>query len=47
VEIDLQNLSIIEQHDLFTKSFTRDKRPASSNAPTELFAAAERKMRNA
>jgi hypothetical protein len=30
VEFDLQNLSIIEQHDLFTKSFTRDKRPATN-----------------
>ena len=27
---DLQNLFIIEQHDLFTKSFTRDKRPATN-----------------
>jgi hypothetical protein len=24
------NLSIIEQHDLFTKGFTRDKRPATN-----------------
>ena len=30
MEFDLQNLSIIEQHDLFTKSFTRDKRPATN-----------------
>ena len=30
VEFDLQNLSIIEQHDLFTKSFIRDKRPATN-----------------
>jgi hypothetical protein len=30
VEFDLQNLSIIEQHDLLTKSFTRDKRPATN-----------------
>jgi hypothetical protein len=30
VEFDSQNLSIIEQHDLFTKSFTRDKRPATN-----------------
>ena len=29
MEFDLQNL-IIEQHDLFTKSFTRDKRPATN-----------------
>ena len=30
MEFDLQNLSVIEQHDLFTKSFTRDKRPATN-----------------
>ena len=30
MEFDLQNLSIIEQHDLFTESFTRDKRPATN-----------------
>ena len=30
MEFDLQNLSIIEQHDLFTKRFTRDKRPATN-----------------
>jgi hypothetical protein len=28
--LDLQNLSIIEQRDLFTKSFTGDKRPATN-----------------
>ena len=43
MEFDLQNLSIIEQHDLFTKSFTRDRRPAT-NWSASLASTSDRKF---